>query len=251
MRSLESILTAAPRPLPALADARATWRAYRSDNGYKTEAKLLSHDSNAKLVKGDRRIYGLTLLPHEASGINTCPFATEGCASACVLMTAGRGVMSNVRKARGVKTLFAAAHPGAFLAILLAELTKLAGTGAVVRLNVASDVRWERVLPEAFSLDLEYYDYTKWPTASRSTPANYRIVYSRNERDGDTPAVEYVASGGTAAVVFDKLPETWHGLPVVDGDLHDDRTAEPEGVFIGLKAKGSAKADSSGFVVRA
>ena len=251
MRNLESILRTVQRPLPSYTEARATLKAFRADNGYSTNANLLSHDGNAKLLKGDRKIYGLTLLPHEASGVNVCPFATDGCAAACVLMTAGRGVMSNVRKAREVKTLFAATHPAAFLAVLLGELSKLAGSKSLVRLNVASDVRWEYVLPEAFGLDLDYYDYTKWPTAHRKPLDNYRIVYSRNERDGDDPAVEYVRNGGTAAVVFADMPDYWHGLPVVDGDLHDDRTAEPGGVFIGLKAKGSAKTDTSGFVVHA
>lgn len=251
MRSLESILQNVARPLPAVSDARATMLAFRRDNGYLNNANLLSHDGNAKLLKGDRKIYGLTLLPHEASGVNVCPFATDGCAAACVLMTAGRGVMSNVRRAREVKTLFAAEHPAAFLALLLHEVGRIAARGddAVIRLNVASDVRWEHVIPEAFELGVEFYDYTKWPVGWREPADNYRIVYSRNERDGDEPAVEYVRNGGTAAVVFDTLPDTWHGLPVVDGDLHDDRTAEPAGVFIGLSAKGTAKSDTSGFVV--
>ena len=250
MRSLESTLRNVARPLPAVRDARRVWRDYRArEYGYAGTANLLSHDGNAKLAKGDRKIYGLSLLPHEASGVNVCPFATDGCAAACVLMTAGRGVMSNVRRAREAKTLFAAAHPAEFLAILLAELTALAGSGSVVRLNVASDVRWEYVLPEAFALDLDYYDYTKWPTGSRRPLDNYRIVYSRNERDGDGPAVEYARQGGTAAVVFHTVPERWHGIPVVDGDAHDDRTVEPEGVIIGLAAKGDAKRDKSGFVV--
>lgn len=250
MRNLESILRAVHGPLPPVAEARATLRAHRKANGYVSETKLLSHDGNAKLLKGDRKIYGLTLLPHEASGVNVCPFATKGCAAACVLMTAGRGVMSNVRRGREVKTLFAAEHPAAFLSVLLAELTKLDGSGSLVRLNVASDIRWEYVIPEAFELNVDFYDYTKWPTDRREARDNYRIVYSRNERDGDAPAVDYVRDGGTAAVVFSTLPETWHGLPVIDGDLHDDRTAEPAGVIVGLKAKGSAKTDASGFVVQ-
>ena len=250
MRSLESILRGVARPLPDIFTARRVWRGFRADHGYKTEAALIGPPaSNTKLSKGNRSIYGLTLLPHEAAGVNVCPFATDGCASACVLMTAGRGVMSNVRRAREVKTLFAAEHPAEFLSILLHELAKIEGKG-IVRLNVASDIRWERVLPEAFDLDISFYDYTKWPEGTRETPDNYRIVYSRNERDGDEPAVEYLSNGGNAAVVFDTLPDTWYGYPVVSGDEHDDRTAEPSGTVIGLKAKGLAKTDDTGFVVK-
>lgn len=253
MRSLESILRGVVRPLPDIKLARASWLAYRNSRGYANTAALISPPAaNAKLAKGDRAIFGLSLIPHEASGVNVCPFATVGCARACVLMTAGRGVMSNVRHARETKTLFAAADPAAFLALLLHELTNIAKRdNAVVRLNVASDIRWEYVLPEAFALDLAYYDYTKWPTDKRAPRDNYRIVYSRNERDGDIPAAEYLGNGGNVAVVFADMPTEWLGFPVVNGDAHDDRTAEPGGVVIGLSAKGSAKTDTSGFVVTA
>lgn len=251
MRSLESILRNVIRPLPSVADARRVWVSYRRDNGYKGDASLLGAPStNTKLSKGAQLIYGLTLLPWTASGYNACPNATDGCAEACVLMTAGRGVMSNVRFAREVKTRFAAEHPAEFLSILYWELSKIAKRGdSIVRLNVASDVRWEYVLPEAFDLPMDYYDYTKWPTDKRSPLSNYRIVYSRNERDGDAPAVDYVRNGGTAAVVFRDMPESWYGLPVVNGDDHDDRTVEPAGTIIGLSAKGAAKHDTTGFVV--
>lgn len=251
MRSLESILRTVARPLPSVSDARATWISYRRANGYKGDATLLGEPTtNTKLNKGTQLIYGLTLLPHEASGINTCPFATPGCSEACVLMTAGRGVMSNVRRAREVKTLFAAEHPAAFLSVLYWELSKVADRGdSIVRLNVASDIRWEYVIPEAFDLAMDYYDYTKWPTDSRYGLDNYRIVYSRNERDGDDPAITALESGYNTAVVFRDMPESWHGFPVITGDEHDDRTAEPTGTVIGLSAKGAAKHDTTGFVV--
>jgi hypothetical protein len=35
-----------------------------------------------------------------------------------------------------------------------------------------------------------------------------------------------------------RLPEQWHGYRVIDGDLADDRTADPDGVVVGLAAKG-------------
>jgi len=58
-------------------------------------------------------------------------------------------------------------------------------------------------------------------------------------------------TGVNAAVVFrDKLPETFKGLPVVDGDKDDLRFLDPKGVIVGLIAKGKkAKADTSGFVI--
>jgi hypothetical protein len=251
MRSLESTLRGVARPLPSVADARTAWLAYRHAAGYAGDATLLgAPTTNAKLAKGITRIYGLTLLPASASGVNVCPFATAGCEAACVLMTAGRGVMGNVRRAREVKTLFAADHPAEFLALLVHEVGRVVARGdSIIRLNVASDIRWEYVAPELFATGGRFYDYTKWPTASRAPLSNYAIVYSRNERDGDEPATDYLSAGGNVAVVFDNLPATWHGFPVVNGDLHDDRTSDGSGVVIGLAAKGAAKKDASGFVV--
>jgi hypothetical protein len=51
-------------------------------------------------------------------------------------------------------------------------------------------------------------------------------------------------------VVFrNALPATFLGLPVINGDESDIRPYDPRGVVVGLKAKGSAKHDTSGFVV--
>lgn len=55
------------------------------------------------------------------------------------------------------------------------------------------------------------------------------------------------------AVVFstrkgEPLPETWHGFRVIDGDESDLRFTDPAGVVVGLRAKGDAKGEASGFV---
>jgi hypothetical protein len=55
------------------------------------------------------------------------------------------------------------------------------------------------------------------------------------------------------AVVFDHkkpMPKTYLGSRVVDGDEADDLMLNLEGVVLGLKAKGKAKKDTFGFVVR-
>jgi hypothetical protein len=57
--------------------------------------------------------------------------------------------------------------------------------------------------------------------------------------------------GYSIAVVFDEVPATWNGVPVVDGDLDDLRFNNTNlDLVIGLKAKGRAKKDTSGFVIR-
>ncbi len=59
-----------------------------------------------------------------------------------------------------------------------------------------------------------------------------------------------VKTGVNMAVVFrDKLPDTFRGLQVIDGDKDDLRFLDPKGVVVGLLAKGRAKHDDSGFVI--
>jgi hypothetical protein len=56
------------------------------------------------------------------------------------------------------------------------------------------------------------------------------------------------------AVVFhvkkgQALPKAWQGKTVIDGDEHDARYDDPQGVIVGLRAKGQAINDTTGFVV--
>jgi hypothetical protein len=45
------------------------------------------------------------------------------------------------------------------------------------------------------------------------------------------------------------LPSTYLGAPVIDGDKADDLMLDSGAVILGLKAKGRAKKDITGFVV--
>jgi hypothetical protein len=68
--------------------------------------------------------------------------------------------------------------------------------------------------------------------------------------DNEAQALEVLNQGGNVAVVFrDKLPKSYLGFQVVNGDKTDLRFLDPKGgVIVGLKAKGKAKKDVSGFV---
>jgi len=59
-----------------------------------------------------------------------------------------------------------------------------------------------------------------------------------------------IDNGRNVAVVFDAIPTTWEGWTVIDGDADDMRWRDPMGVIVGLKAKGDAIKDTTGFVVR-
>lgn len=234
--------------------ARDRWNTFRQSNGFRTYGPLLTPpDGNLKVSKNVRATVGLALAPADASGPwNTCDRYTRDCRASCVLVTAGKGSVPNVVKARRVRTEFLASDPQSFVTILARELERATVKyGAVgFRPNVASDLRWESIAPTLLTLPgVHAYDYTKWnPVTDRDTlDGRYRIVYSLSERPGsDTVAREYLSNGGTVAVVFavkrtGDLPDTWNGFPVVDGDLTDDRTTDPRGSVVGLRAKGSAR----------
>jgi len=232
---------------------------------------LLSVGTDAKTVKGVK--YGvltgiLYLAPSDESGaINTCPNATPGCRAAC-LFTAGRGAFNSVKRARIKKTLwFATDRPG-FLAQLKTDIESLIKKAnredkiPAVRLNGTSDVAWESLKLDGKSLmehfpDIQFYDYTKSPSRIvrfmlGQLPANYHLTFSRAETAENQKSVQNIwATKVNIAVVFrGGLPATYEGRPVIDGDLSDIRFSDPEGCVVGLKAKGRARKNESGFVVQ-
>jgi hypothetical protein len=57
--------------------------------------------------------------------------------------------------------------------------------------------------------------------------------------------------GGNVAMVFEnKLPTTYKGKKVINGDENDLRFLDSKNVIVGLVAKGKGKKDDSGFVIR-
>jgi hypothetical protein len=155
------------------------------------------------------------------------------------------------------------------MSLLCAEISKHVHTARVhglkpaVRLNGTSDLPWENIRCGAHANvfaafpDVVFYDYTKVPARLRKRAleiSNYSLTYSLAESN-EGKAREAVAAGMNLAVVFDTLkgralPETFWGLPVIDGDLSDLRFTDPAGCIVGLRAKGPARKDESGFVRR-
>lgn len=224
--------------------------------------KLLNIDANAKTVKGQGRGYMTAILylaPADESGYEVCPMASKGCRKAC-LNKAGMGAFSNVQAARIAKTRWYFEDRPAFMAQLVAEVRAFIrkaiklGLIPVVRLNGTSDIPWERVpvegQPNIMSLfpSVQFYDYTK-RSNRRDLPANYHLTFSLAE-DNDGRAMVAASNGANVAVVFrnDRFPASFMGMPVVDGDADDLRFLDGRGVVVGLKAKGPAKKDMSGFV---
>ena len=75
----------------------------------------------------------------------------------------------------------------------------------------------------------------------------------------DAIAINLLKRGFNVAMVFDKLPETYNGFKVINGDLDDLRFLDEKNVIVGLKYKKNtgkgggeknALAYSSGFAIR-
>ncbi len=224
---------------------------------------------NPKLLKGQKQGYlssVLHLAPADLSGKNTCPKATAGCKAAC-LNTAGRGgifkkgeTTNVIQQARIRKTKAFFENRQAFLNELTVEIIKTIKSAEkknlipVFRLNGTSDIAWEKYEvangKNIFQMfpDVQFYDYTKIVGRKVSHIPNYHLTFSK--ADGNDMDVRLAASNGmNVAAVFHKLPETYIGRPVINGDETDLRFLDPKGVIVGLKAKGKAKKDTSGFVI--
>ena len=220
--------------------------------------KLLS-TANPKIQKGTKLGYLsfiLHLAPATLSGKETCPKRTAGCTAAC-LNTAGRGGMfkkgentNMIQKARIRKTEYFFNDRDAFMADLEADITKAIkfaakqGLTPVFRLNGTADVSWETYgIIEKFP-QVQFYDYTKVLGRKTAHLPNYHLTFSKADGN-DADVAKALAQGLSVVAVYDEIPE---GVP--SADETDLRFLDPKGVMLGLKAKGRAKKDYSGIVIR-
>ena len=219
--------------------------------------KLLS-TVNYKTVKGEKLgvLTGiLYLAPAKLSGYEVCPKRSKGCTAAC-LFTAGMGAFSTVQQARIKKTQMFFEQREAFLAQLHKDIKALRRKAAklnmtaAVRLNGTSDIEWTRMNIMNMFPDVQFYDYTKvLSRLTKKLPDNYHITFSKSESN-ESDCKKALDLGFNVAVVFNRLPKKWMGHKVQDGDNTDTRFLDPSGRIIGLVAKGRARKDNSGFVVR-
>jgi hypothetical protein len=227
--------------------------------------KLLS-TANPKIQKGTKLGYLsfiLHLAPADVSGYETCPKRTAGCTAAC-LNTAGRGGMFKrgettnvIQKARIRKTRYFFEDRVNFMLDLKADIEKAIryaerkGLTPVFRLNGTSDLSWEKYDVEGMGLNIfdtfpqvQFYDYTKILGRKVKQIKNYHLTFSKADGN-DADVARALAQGMSVVAVYDRIPA---GVP--SADETDLRFLDPKGVMLGLKAKGRAKKDYSGFVIR-
>ena len=232
---------------------------------YTVPKNLLSkHSSNAKTKKNKLKSYILYLSPHTLNSkkINLCPFASNGCIKSCLYESGFALVYSSVNEHRRNRTEYYIQNRTAFLTQLATELIKInrlnkSGKKIAIRLNGTSDRDFVKELKTNNSLNIEhlnnliFYDYTKnlhMALKYKGHP-NYKITFSKSETN-EEEVNKALKLGLNVAIVFKgSLPETYKGFKVVDGDASDLEMLKYNGVILGLKAKGKAKKDESGFVI--
>jgi hypothetical protein len=213
------------------------------------ESGLLTR--NTKLQKGNNTNIGLELLPSILSTLNTCPNAGK-CKYTCIAFSGvgnlfkskkllnGTGLSTPLMK-KARRTFVLINDKKWFEGALKAEIeychrmAQLNGEDVYFRLNVTSDLDWYHITNEL--PDINFYDYTKvW---SRESTANYKLTYSSSEKVDNFGIMEKLHKGENVAMVFvgNKLPEKYFDIPVIDGDLNDDRSTDPRGVIVGLLIK--------------
>lgn len=225
--------------------------------------KLLSVN-NTKINKSNKMEntnYWSTLMHLRPINTRICPYQDIAkCKNAC-LVTAGRGKFSNVQEARQRKTELFLNNRNEFMSQLITDIQKFIracqrkNKKPALRLNGTSDIQWENIKVDGQNLfemfpDVQFYDYTKIPTRKVEQYQNYHLTWSYSEAN-EKYAEYFNKVPYNKAVVFNgDLPKTFKGLEVIDGDIHDMRFLDKPNVVVGLRAKGEAKKDDTGFVIQ-
>lgn len=250
--------------------------------------KLIAVNSSVKIAKGTNKHWdtGIVYLSPYWSfdgSHNLCPSASAGCRSTC-LVTSGQLKNPAPKQSQLDKTNFWLKDPNGFLSQAHKEIESLVRSHSkpgknslTIRLNGTSDIPFEKKsytykgvtyksIMDAFP-NVQFYDYTKIYDRLGKTPRNYHLTFSASEINTELwkKALE---RGFQVAMVFgsqpgkvskatkeyiktpDPLPKTYHGYKVIDGDDTDLTFTRPKGVIIGLRMKGKAENDTTGFVKR-
>ena len=228
--------------------------------------KLLSQpNSNPKVKKGNTKDsnYITTIMHLRPVSTRICPYQDIAKCKAACLNTAGLGgVYPSIQKSRQTKTDLFLNDRETFMTMLYKDIEKFVrfcekkNKKPAIRLNGTSDIQWETIKHEGVTVfekfpQVQYYDYTKIPTRKISHIPNYHLTWSYSEAN-QKYANYFDKLKYNIAVVFSSktLPPMFKGLKVIDGDKTDMRFLDGnKRVVVGLKAKGKAKTDTSGFVI--
>ena len=233
--------------------------------------KLLTVNGNPKIVKGDKISDKYLSAIMHLSPINTriCPYQDIAkCKEAC-LNTAGRGgifkkgeTTNVIQEARKRKTNLFLNDRDTFMELLVKDIQAFIrkcdrlGKKPCVRLNGTSDIQWEQIPIDGYAnifdmfSGVQFYDYTKIPTRKVSHIKNYHLTWSYSEANDKYAKLSDSVPYNIAVVFNGGLPKIFKGMKVIDGDTTDMRFLDKTNRVVGLKAKGKARKDDSGFVIQ-
>tara|TARA_A100001201_G_scaffold125064_1_gene109267 strand:- start:1558 stop:2274 length:717 start_codon:yes stop_codon:yes gene_type:complete len=231
--------------------------------------KLLTVN-NPKILKGNKLNEKYLSAILHLSPINTriCPYQDIAkCKEAC-LNTAGRGgiikkgeTTNTIQEARKRKTNLFLDDRDTFMELLVKDIQAFQrkcdrlGKLPCIRLNGTSDIQFETIPIEGYEnifdmfSDIQFYDYTKIPTRKVSHIKNYHLTWSYSEANNKYAKLFDSVPYNKAVVFNGPLPSMFKGLKVIDGDKTDMRFLDRSNRVVGLKAKGKARKDTSGFVI--
>lgn len=245
---------------------------------FRMPSALLNVDGNAKTVKGQSVGYLtgiLYLAPSTLAGVgDLCPHASKGCRMACLFTAGFAGIYEAVNAGRVMRTRLLHDNRKLFLEMLMKEIQAVIRKAEklklkpAIRLNGTSDLPWENIagdIMREFS-NVQFYDYTKsyrraLAFAKGEMPKNYHLTFSLSERNAQLANLILEAGSNVCAVVSGHtggnivLPMSTVERETFDADAHDLRfTDSPASDGRGrvgiLTAKGKAKKDTSGFVLK-
>ena len=220
-------------------------------------------------------VMGLSLMPYDLAarmsrkqlptkGLGLCVGSSAACRAACLVYSGHNAIDVYNQTVKVSRTEALLLETEAFCRVLVESVNRhlhsaqRRGFDAFVRLNVFSDVPWELVFPEIFTMfpQMRFYDYTK--VAGRQTPGNYDLTFSWSGVNEDFVHSE-IQRGRRIAVVFMlpvglrerqkytlgpggktynvPLPAEFLGLRVIDGDASDVRPRDPAPAIVGLRWK--------------
>ena len=214
--------------------------------GINTSAKIMKN-----LKKKNTDTYIIYLAPSTLSGYNVCPMASADCIASC-LHSSGhnkidtKGIINN---ARIKKTKMFFEDRQFFNDWVIAEISSFKqkaidkGHEFSVRINGTSDVSPELISKNGQNIfqifpDVQFYDYTKVLNRHKllNKYANYDLTYSfsgDNWNDCETA----LGNNMRVAMVFEKVPNFYKGIEVINGDDTDLRYLDEGNVIVGLKFK--------------
>jgi hypothetical protein len=220
--------------------------------------KLLTTTGNTKVEKTNKDskylMASLSLMPDSI----LCPQSKIAeCFEPCLKSSGFAGVYKTVNQARQRKTDFWHSDKKGFLEQLERELTnhvkncERKGKKPACRLNTISDIVFEKTgIIEKFP-QIMFLDYTKNASRLGKTPKNYKLIFSySNAPNYQTSVKKAFKTDAPIAVVFKgRLPKSFKGREVINGDKSDLINSNAKGKIIGLLAKGKARKDGGNFVV--